>query len=41
LNVEKDYGAAGIMVAGYPNDATAHIPWARVLNERGHEARES
>ncbi len=41
LRVKKEYGAKGIMVAGYSNDVMAYIPSARVLKEGGYEANDS
>lgn len=41
LRVKKEYGAKGIMVAGYSNDVMAYIPSARVLKEGGYEAGDS
>lgn len=41
LRVKKEYGAKGILVAGYSNDAMAYIPSLRVLKEGGYEANDS
>lgn len=41
LRVKKEYGAKGVMVAGYSNDVMAYIPSARVLKEGGYEANDS
>ena len=41
LRVKKEYGAKGIVVAGYSNDVMAYIPSARVLKEGGYEANDS
>jgi hypothetical protein len=41
LRVKKEYGAEGMIVAGYSNDRQCYIPSARVLKEGGYEARDS
>jgi hypothetical protein len=41
LRVKKEYGAKGIMVAGYSNDVMSYIPSARILKEGGYEAEDS
>jgi len=41
LRVKKDYGAEGMIVAGYSNARPCYIPSARVLKEGGYEARDS
>ncbi|MEX2262774.1 MAG: neutral/alkaline non-lysosomal ceramidase N-terminal domain-containing protein [Bryobacteraceae bacterium] len=38
LRVKKEYGAKGMIVAGYSNDVMAYIPSLRVLKEGGYEA---
>ena len=41
LRVKKEYGAEGMIVAGYSNDRQCYIPSLRVLKEGGYEARDS
>jgi neutral ceramidase len=41
LRVKKEYGAEGMIVAGYSNDRPCYIPSARILGEGGYEARDS
>lgn len=41
LRVKKEYGAEGMIVAGYSNERPCYIPSARVLKEGGYEARDS
>lgn len=41
LRVKKEYGAKGIVVAGYSNDVMGYIPSLRVLKEGGYEGGES
>jgi neutral ceramidase len=37
LRLKKEYGAEGLIVAGYSNDVMAYIPTRRMLSEGGHE----
>ena len=41
LWVKKNYGAKGIIVAGYSNDVMSYIPTVQVLHEGGYEPVES
>ncbi|MEN6604788.1 MAG: neutral/alkaline non-lysosomal ceramidase N-terminal domain-containing protein [Bryobacteraceae bacterium] len=41
LRVKKEYGADGMIVAGYTNDRPCYIPSLRVLKEGGYEARDN
>ena len=41
LRIKKEFGAKGIMVAGYSNDVMSYIPSLRVLKEGGYEADDS
>ncbi|MBI3472990.1 MAG: neutral/alkaline non-lysosomal ceramidase N-terminal domain-containing protein [Candidatus Solibacter usitatus] len=41
LRVKREYGAKGIIVAGYSNDVMSYIPSLRVLKEGGYEAVDS
>ncbi len=41
LRVKKEFGAAGMIVAGYSNERACYIASARVLKEGGYEARDS
>ena len=41
LRVKREYGAEGMIVAGYSNDRPCYIPSARILKEGGYEARDS
>jgi len=41
LRVKQEYGARGMVVAGYSNDVMAYIPSLRVLKEGGYEAADS
>lgn len=41
LRVKKEYGANGLIVAGYSNDVMSYIPSLRVLKEGGYEAVDS
>jgi hypothetical protein len=41
LRVKKEYGAKGIIVAGYSNDVMGYIPSLRVLKEGGYEGGDS
>ena len=41
LRLKKEYGAKGLIVAGYSNDVMCYIPSARVLREGGYEAVDS
>lgn len=41
LRVKKEFGADGMIVAGYSNDRPCYIPSLRVLKEGGYEARDS
>ena len=38
LRIKKEFGAEGILVAGYSNDVMSYIPSLRVLKEGGYEA---
>jgi neutral ceramidase len=38
LRIKKEYGAKGIIAAGYSNDVMSYIPSLRVLKEGGYEA---
>ena len=37
LRLKREYGAAGLVVAGYSNDVMSYIPSLRVLKEGGYE----
>jgi hypothetical protein len=41
LRVKKEYGAEGMIVAGYSNARPCYIPSLRVLKEGGYEARDN
>lgn len=41
LWLKKNYGARGILVAGYSNDVMSYIPTVRILKEGGYEPVES
>jgi hypothetical protein len=41
LRVKKEYGADGMIVAGYSNARPCYIPSLRVLQEGGYEARDN
>jgi hypothetical protein len=41
LRVKKEYGAEGMIVAGYSNDRPCYIPSSRILKEGGYEARDA
>jgi hypothetical protein len=41
LWIKKNYGARGILVAGYSNDVMSYIPTVRILKEGGYEPVES
>ncbi len=41
LRMKKEYGAKGIIVAGYSNDVMSYIPSQRVLKEGGYEAADA
>jgi neutral ceramidase len=41
LWLKKNYGAKGILVAGYSNDVMSYIPTVRILKEGGYEPVES
>jgi hypothetical protein len=41
LRIKKEYGAKGILIAGYSNDVMGYIPSLRVLKEGGYEADSS
>ena len=41
LRVKKEYGAEGMIVAGYSNDIPCYIPSSRILKEGGYEARDA
>ena len=41
LRVKREYGAKGLIVAGYSNDVMSYIPSLRVLREGGYEAADS
>jgi len=41
LRVKKEFGATGMIVAGYSNDVMAYIASKRVLKEGGYEADDS
>jgi hypothetical protein len=41
LRAKKEYGAKGLIVAGYSNDVMCYISSKRVLHEGGYEADES
>ena len=41
LRAKKEYGARGLVVAGYSNDVMSYIPSLRVLKEGGYEAADS
>ena len=41
LRIKKEYGAKGLIVAGYSNDVMSYIPSVRVLKEGGYEAVDS
>jgi hypothetical protein len=38
LRLKKQFGADGLIVAGYSNDVMAYIPTRQMLSEGGHEA---
>ncbi len=38
LRIKKEFGAKGLVVAGYSNDVMSYIPSLRVLQEGGYEA---
>ena len=41
LWLKQNYGATGILVAGYSNDVMSYIPTLRILHEGGYEPVES
>lgn len=41
LRVKREYGAEGMIVAGYSNDRPCYIPSSRILKEGGYEARDA
>lgn len=41
LRIKREFGAKGIIVAGYSNDVMSYIPSLRVLKEGGYEANDS
>ncbi|HWQ53293.1 MAG TPA: neutral/alkaline non-lysosomal ceramidase N-terminal domain-containing protein [Bryobacteraceae bacterium] len=41
LRVKREFGAEGMIVAGYSNDIPCYIPSLRVLKEGGYEARDA
>jgi hypothetical protein len=41
LRLKREFGATGIIVAGYSNDVMSYIPSLRVLKEGGYEADQS
>jgi hypothetical protein len=41
LRAKKEFGAKGLVVAGYSNDVMSYIPSLRVLKEGGYEAVDS
>lgn len=41
LRLKKEYGAKGLVVAGYSNDVMSYIPSRRILAEGGYEADDS
>jgi hypothetical protein len=41
LRVKKEYGADGMIVAGYSNEMPCYIPSSRILKEGGYEARDA
>jgi hypothetical protein len=41
LRAKKEFGARGLVVAGYSNDVMAYIPSARLLQEGGYEVDDS
>jgi neutral ceramidase len=41
LRVKKEYGADGMIVAGYSNNIPCYIPSRRILQEGGYEARDA
>ena len=41
LRLKKEYGAKGLVVAGYSNDVMSYIPSKRILSEGGYEADDS
>ncbi len=41
LRAKKEYGADGLIVAGYSNDIPCYIPSSRILKEGGYEARDA
>jgi neutral ceramidase len=41
LRAKREYGAEGLVVAGYSNDIPSYIPSERVLREGGYEARDA
>jgi neutral ceramidase len=41
LWIKRNYGAKGVMVAGYSNDVMSYIPTVRILKEGGYEPVES
>jgi hypothetical protein len=41
LRIKREYGAQGLVVAGYSNDVMSYIPSLRVLREGGYEASDS
>lgn len=41
LRVKREYGAEGMIVAGYSNEIQCYIPSSRILKEGGYEARDA
>lgn len=41
LRVNREYGAEGVIVAGYCNEVTTYIPSLRVLKEGGYEGHDA
>jgi neutral ceramidase len=41
LRIKREFGAKGIVIAGYSNDVMSYIPSLRVLKEGGYEANDS
>ncbi len=41
LRTKKEFGAAGMIVAGYSNDVMAYIPTVKILKEGGYEPVDS
>jgi neutral ceramidase len=41
LRLKREYGAKGLVVAGFSNDVMSYIPSRRILDEGGYEAEDS